>query len=69
MINLEFESFEEIAETLSIVGNSINESLNENQKISQFTINGIEYNIDTSSDTFKAGLLFGLSISKDISNT
>ena len=67
MINLEFETFEEIAETLSTVGNAINETLNKNEKLSEIIIDGKTYIIDTSTDTFKAGLLYGLSISKDIS--
>lgn len=67
MINLEFETFEEIAETLSTVGNAINETLNKNEKLSEIIIDGKTYIIDTTTDTFKAGLLYGLSISKDIS--
>lgn len=69
MINLEFETFEEIAETLSIVGNAINETLNKNEKLSEIIIDGKTYIVDTTTDTFKAGLLYGLSISKDISIT
>jgi len=69
MINLEFESFDEIAETLAIVGDAINHSLNNNQNITEFNISGVDYRINTTSDIFKAGLLYGLSISKDISNT
>ena len=69
MINLEFETFEEIADTLSTVGNAINNTLNKNEKITEFTIKDTTYTIDTESDVFKAGLLYGLSISKDISTT
>jgi hypothetical protein len=69
MINLEFETFEDIAETLNIVGNAINLSLNKNEKFSEFSIEGEHYKINTNTDSFKAGLLYGLSISKDISNT
>jgi len=67
MINLEFETFEEIAETLATVGNAINETLNKNEKLSEIIIDGKTYIIDTTTDTFKAGLLYGLSISKDVS--
>jgi len=66
MINIEFETFDEISETLNIVGDTINNSLNENEKIVTIQLHGKEYTINTNSDTFKAGLLYGLSISKDL---
>ena len=66
MINIEFETFDEIYETLNIVGDTINNSLNENEKIVTIELDGKEYTININSDTFKAGLLYGLSISKDL---
>lgn len=66
MINLEFETFEEISETLNIVSDTIDSALNNDEKIVDLNINGIEYTINTESSLFKAGLLYGLSIAKDI---
>lgn len=66
MINIEFETFEEIEETLNIVGDTINTSLNKNEKVVTLNIKDEQYYINTESDVFKAGLLYGLSISKDI---
>ena len=66
MINIEFETFEEIEEILNIVGDTINTSLNKNEKQVTLNIKDKQYFINTESDVFKAGLLYGLSISKDI---
>lgn len=69
MINLEFETLEEINDTLNLVGDTINNSLNNNEKIVTLLVNDKEYLINTESDVFKAGLLYGLSISKDLATT
>lgn len=66
MINIEFETFEEIEEILNIVGDTINTSLNKNEKQVTLNIKDKQYFINIESDIFKAGLLYGLSISKDI---
>ena len=66
MINIEFESFEEIKEITKTVNEAVEKGLEENKKIVVIKVNGTPHTIDIECNTFKAGLLYGLSISKDV---
>lgn len=66
MINLEFKTFEEISENLEIVTDAVNEALFDNESIAEIIIDNKKYKININSDVFKAGVLYGLSISNNI---
>ena len=66
MINIEFESVEEITETLTIVSDSINQALNKNSNKAEIKIGETIHHINMNSEQFKAGMLYGISISKDL---
>lgn len=66
MINIEFESVKEIDETLKIIGNAVESGYNKKHKTAYFTLKNKNYEISLEEDAFKAGVIYGLSISKDL---
>jgi hypothetical protein len=66
MINIEFETFEEVSEITKTVNRVVEDGLGKNKKYVDIVVGNLNHKIDIKSNEFKAGLLYGLSISKEL---
>lgn len=66
MINIEFDTIEELKETLEVISNAVDVGFNKKNQTAYFSLNKKDYQIDLEEDAFRAGLIYGLSISKDL---
>ena len=66
MINIEFDTIDELKETLEVISNAVDVGFNKKHQTAYFSLNKKDYQIDLEDDAFRAGVIYGLSISKDL---
>jgi hypothetical protein len=66
MINIEFDTIDELKETLEVISNAVDVGFNKKHQTAYFSLNKKDYQIDLEEDAFRAGVIYGLSISKDL---
>jgi hypothetical protein len=65
MVSLEFESKEGVEEVREVVFNAIEKAINKSKRYAEFKHDKKQYKIDTNSDTFKIGILYGLELANN----
>jgi hypothetical protein len=65
MVSLEFESKEGVEEVREVVFNAIEKAINESKRYAEFKHDKKQYKIDTNSDGFKIGILYGLELANN----
>jgi hypothetical protein len=66
MINIEFETIDELSETLEVISNAVDVGFNKKHQTAYFNLNKKDYQIDLEDDAFRAGVIYGLSVAKEL---